>query len=127
MKPLHADAAPAPVGPYSQAIQHGNLLYLSGQVPLDPTTQGLVGDTIEVQTEQVLANLHAVLTAAGIGFDRLLRVGVYLIDLAEFPRFNTVYERALGGARPARSTVQVAALPLGARVEIDAIAALGSD
>jgi len=127
MKPLYTKDAPTPVGPYSQAIEHRGILFLSGQVPLDPVSQQLVQGSIEAQTERVLTNLRAVLVAAGSDFDRLLRVGVYLTDIAEFPRFNAVYERMLQGARPARSTVQVAALPLGAEIEIDAIAALSSD
>ena len=127
MKIVLSSAAPAPVGPYSQAIRHAGVLYLSGQIPLDPTTGKLVGDDIEAQTERVLENLRAVLAAAGVGFESLLRVGVFLADMREFPRFNAVYGRLLGEARPARSTVQVAALPLGARVEIDAIAAVAAD
>jgi len=127
MKSVFSEGAPKPVGPYSQAIEHQGLLYLSGQIPLDPTGQGLVGERIEDQTERVLENLRAVLRAAGTDFDGLLRVGVYLTDISEFPRFNAVYERVLAGARPARSTIQVGALPLGAKVEIDGIAAIPSD
>jgi 2-iminobutanoate/2-iminopropanoate deaminase len=119
-------SAPAPVGPYSQAIRHAGVVYLSGQIPLDPATGKLVGDDIEAQTERVLENLRAVLSEAGSGFPQLLRVSVFLIDMREFPRFNAVYARILGDARPARSTVQVAALPLGARIEIDAIAAVAA-
>ena len=124
MDRVYSSNAPEPVGPYSQAVAHGGVLYLSGQVPLDPATGKLCGATIEEQTEQVLDNLAAVLAAAGIDFSRLLRVGVYLIDMSDFPRMNAVYADRLGDARPARATVAVAALPLGARVEIDAIAAL---
>ena len=120
-------SAPAPVGPYSQAIRHQGVVYLSGQIPLDPASGKLVGDDIEAQTERVLENLRAVLAEAGSGLENLLRVGVFLIDMREFPRFNAVYARVLGEARPARSTVQVAALPLGARIEIDAIAAVPAD
>ncbi len=127
MQAVFSRGAPEPVGPYSQAIEHQGVVYLSGQIPLDPGGKGIVGDGIEEQTERVLENLRAVLLAAGSDFDGLLRVGVYLTDISEFPRFNAVYERVLGGARPARSTVQVGALPLGARVEIDAIAAVSSD
>jgi 2-iminobutanoate/2-iminopropanoate deaminase len=125
VKVILSASAPAPVGPYSQAICHEGLVYLSGQIPLDPATGKLVGDEIEAQTERVLENLRAVLTEAGSGFEKLLRVSVFLMDMREFPRFNAVYARMLGEARPARSTVQVAALPLGARIEIDAIAAVG--
>jgi len=121
---IHTPDAPGPVGPYSQATVHGGLAWLSGQIPLDPETGKLCGSSIEEQAEQVLRNLGAVLRAAGSGWDRVLRVTVYLSDLSEFPRFNAVYERALGDARPARATLGVAALPLGARVEIDAVAAV---
>jgi 2-iminobutanoate/2-iminopropanoate deaminase len=127
VKVIFSPSAPAPVGPYSQAIQHAGVVYLSGQIPLDPATGKLVGDDIETQTERVLENLRAVLAAAGAGFEKLVRVSVFLIDMREFPRFNAVYARVLGDARPARSTVQVAALPLGAKVEIDAIAAVAAD
>ena len=126
MDVILSSSAPAPVGPYSQAIRHAGVVYLSGQIPLDPASGKLVGDDIEAQTERVLENLRAVLTEAGCGFLQLLRVSVFLIDMREFPRFNAVYARILGDARPARSTVQVAALPLGARIEIDAIAAVAA-
>ena len=124
MKPIVSAEAPTPVGPYSQAIAHGGLLFLSGQIPLDAESGALVGESIEEQAGQVLRALEAVLRTAGSGWDRVLRVTVYMVDLAEFARFNRVYEETLGGAKPARSTVQVAALPLGARLELDAIAAL---
>ena len=124
MKQIQSPDAPAPVGPYSQAVVHGGLAYLSGQVPLDPSSGKLVGATIEEQTSRVLANLAAVLAAAGSSWNRVLRVTVYLADISEFSAFNRVYADTLGGARPARSTFQVAALPFGARIEIDAIAAV---
>ena len=124
MEHVQSGAAPAPVGPYSQALVHEGVAYLSGQVPLDPNTGELVGDSIEAQADQVLRNISAVLSAAGSSWERVLRVSVYLVDMGEFAAFNGVYERALGGARPARSTIAVAALPLGARIEIDAIAAV---
>jgi 2-iminobutanoate/2-iminopropanoate deaminase len=124
MRQIQSPDAPAPVGPYSQAVVHGALAYLSGQVPLDPATGKLVGNTIEEQTRRVLANLAAVLAAAGSGWNRVLRVTVYLADISDFAAFNRVYADTLGGARPARSTFQVAALPFGARIEIDAIAAV---
>ena len=127
MRKLESASAPAPVGPYSQGIVHQGIAFLSGQVPLDPATGELVGATIEAQTERVLANLRAVLAEAGVGFEALLRVGVYLVDISEFPRFNAVYARVLGDARPVRSTIEVSALPLGARVEIDAIAAVPAE
>ena len=124
MKHVLTASAPAPVGPYSQAVVHAGVAYLAGQVALDPATGRPSGDTIEAQTERVLANLEAVLTAAGSSWDRVLRVGVYLTDMADFARFNEVYARVLGAARPARSTVQVAGLPAGLLLEIDAVAAV---
>ena len=124
---VRSTGAPAPVGPYSQAIVHGGLVYVSGQVPLDPATGRLVEGEIEAQAERVFANLRAVLEAAGASMDDVLRVAVYLTDLALFPRVNAVYARQFGaGPKPARTTVGVAALPLGAAIEVDAVAALGS-
>lgn len=127
MKTIFAKSAPAPVGPYAQAVEHGGIVYLSGQVPIDPATGSLVGEGIEEQAEQAFRNLSEVLAAAGLELRHLVRVGVYLVDLAEFPRVNEIYARVMGDARPARSTVQVAALPLGARIEIDGIAVSRSD
>ncbi len=114
--------APAPVGPYSQAVVYGDLVFVSGQIPLSPETGQVQGDSIEVQAEQVLRNLAAVLHAAGASWRSVLRVTVYMTQLEDFARFNSVYENALEGAKPARATVQVSALPLGAKLEIDAIA-----
>ena len=114
--------APSPVGPYSQAVVYGDLVFLSGQIPLDPQTGKPCGDSIEDQAEQVLRNLEAVLNAAGGSWESVLRVTVYMTQLEDFARFNAVYERMLRGAKPARSTVQVSALPLGVKLEIDAIA-----
>jgi 2-iminobutanoate/2-iminopropanoate deaminase len=123
MKQVHTRAAPSPVGPYSQAIVHGGLVFVSGQVPLDPATDTLVEGNIEAQTERVLANLSAVLEAAGSSLDRVLRTTVYLVDLKLFPRVNAVYaDHFTRTPQPARVTVQAAALPLGAQIEIDAIA-----
>jgi 2-iminobutanoate/2-iminopropanoate deaminase len=122
-KELRTGAAPAPVGPYSQAVEHAGLLFLSGQIPLDPATGRLVPGDIEAQTRRVLANLRAVLEAGGASLAHVVRTSIYLIDLADFPRVNAVYaEHFTAEPRPARSTVQVAALPLGAAIEIDAIA-----
>lgn len=122
-KELRTGAAPAPVGPYSQAVAHAGLLFLSGQIPLDPATGRLVPGDIEAQTRRVLANLRAVLEAGGASLAHVVRTSIYLIDLADFPRVNAVYaEHFTAEPRPARSTVQVAALPLGAAIEIDAIA-----
>jgi 2-iminobutanoate/2-iminopropanoate deaminase len=125
MKAVIAADAPAPVGPYSQAVAQGKLLFVSGQIPLDPKTGSLVDGGIEAQTECAIANLHAILEAAGTSLARVVRTTVYVTDLALFGRVNEVYARFFrGDPAPARATVQVAALPLGAEVEIDAIAAL---
>lgn len=118
--------APAPVGPYSQAIRSGDVVYVSGQIPLDPKTGEKVEGEIEDEARQVLANLKAVLEAAGSGMDRVVKATVYLTDLSLFPRVNAVYAEAFDSdPAPARVTVGVAALPLGAQVEIDAIAGAG--
>lgn len=121
---VQTETAPRPVGPYAQAVVCGGLVFVSGQVALDPKTGRPRGETIEEQSELALANLGAVLRAAGSGVDRLLRVTVFLADMGDFGRFNPVYERFLGPARPARTTVQAGGLPLGLRVEVDAIAAV---
>lgn len=118
--------APAPVGPYSQAIRSGDVVYVSGQIPLNPKTGEKVEGEIEDEARQVLANLKAVLEAAGSGMDRVVKATVYLTDLSLFPRVNAVYAEAFDSdPAPARVTVGVAALPLGAQVEIDAIAGAG--
>ena len=115
--------APEPVGPYSQAIGSGGLVFVSGQIPLDPRSGRIVAGEIEDETRQVLANLRAVLEAAGTNLDRVVKTTVYLTDMALFPRVNAVYAEAFGvDPAPARATVEVRALPLGSRVEIDAIA-----
>jgi 2-iminobutanoate/2-iminopropanoate deaminase len=116
--------APQAIGPYSQAVRSGDLLFLSGQIPLDPATGDLVSGGIDAQVARVLDNIGAVLEASGAGFGDVVRTTVFLVDLADFQAMNTVYARAFGEGRPARSTVQVAALPRGARVEIDVIARL---
>ena len=118
--------APAPVGPYSQAIRAGDVVYASGQIPLDPATGEKVEGEIEDEARQVLANLKAVLEAGGSSMDRVVKATVYLTDLSLFPRVNAVYAEAFDvDPAPARVTVGVAALPLGAQVEIDAIALVG--
>lgn len=120
---VRTDDAPTPVGPYSQAIRAGHLVFASGQIPLDPATGEKVEGEIEDEARQVLANLRAVLEAAGSGLDRVVKATVYLVDLGLFPRVNAVYAEAFDAdPAPARVTVGVAALPLGAQVEIDAIA-----
>jgi 2-iminobutanoate/2-iminopropanoate deaminase len=120
---VRTEAAPAPVGPYSQAVVHEGLLYASGQIPLDPETGKVVEGDVEAQTRRVIANLRAVLEAGGSGLRHALKVTIYLTDIADFPRVNALYAEAFDGdPAPARATVQVAALPLGVAVEIDAIA-----
>ena len=120
---VRTDAAPAPVGPYSQAIRSGEFVFASGQIPLDPVTGEIVEGEIEDETRQVLRNLEAVLEAAGSGLDRVIKATVYLTDLSLFPRVNAIYAEAFDvDPAPARVTVGVAALPLGAAIEIDAIA-----
>lgn len=119
---LSTPHAPAAIGPYSQAKVVGGLLFTAGQIPLVPETMEMVTGSIQAQTERVLQNLDAVLREAGTGWDRVVKTTVFLTDLADFGAFNAVYEQHLGGAKPARSTVQVAALPKGAKVEIELIA-----
>jgi 2-iminobutanoate/2-iminopropanoate deaminase len=115
--------APTPIGPYSQGVIAGGLLFVSGQIAIDPVSNQLVSGDIEAQTEQVMKNLLAVLKAAKMGADNVVKTTVYLADLADFPRMNEVYARYLGDTPPARSTIQAAGLPRGVRVEIDVIAA----
>ena len=120
---IRTAGAPAPVGPYSQAIRAGQWLFASGQIPLDPTTGKIVPGEIEDEARQVLANLRAVLEAGGSGLDRVVKATVYLTDLTLFPRVNAIYaEFFTATPTPARVTVGVASLPFGSRVEIDAIA-----
>lgn len=114
--------APAAIGPYSQAVQSGGLVFCSGQIGLDPASGQLVGGGTVAEAERVLQNLAAVLAAAGLGFEHVVRTTVYLVDLADFAAVNDVYARFVRAPFPARATVGVAALPRGARVEIDAIA-----
>lgn len=120
--PVHTDAAPAAIGPYSQAIVCGDLLFCSGQIALDPATGELVGATAKEQAEQVMDNLRAVLEAGGSRLDRVVKTTIFLADMADFAAVNEVYAAALGDHRPARATVAVRTLPKDARVEIDCIA-----
>ncbi|WNG58716.1 RidA family protein [Archangium gephyra] len=123
-KIVHSDDAPKAIGPYSQAVQvdSGKMTFLSGQIPLEPKTMQMVeGDVID-QSEQVMKNLGAVLKAAGLDFSHVVRCTIFLTDLGDFAKVNEVYGRYFTGAPPARATVQVAALPRGSKVEIDAIA-----
>jgi 2-iminobutanoate/2-iminopropanoate deaminase len=125
LKKITTDKAPSAIGPYSQGIVVNGFLFTAGQIPLDPAGKIVEGGIVE-QTEQVMRNLQAVLRAAGATWGDVVKTTVYLQDLAHFPTVNEVYGKSLGDARPARSTVQVSALPRGALVEIDAIAAVGS-
>ena len=119
---IETEEAPRAIGPYSQAITAGDWMFLSGQIGLDPSTGELVAGGIAAEVRQVLTNLGEVLRAGGLSFPDVVRTTVYLIDLADFAELNRLYAGRFEGARPARSTVQVAALPRGARVEIDAVA-----
>jgi len=123
MKTIQSDKAPAAIGPYSQAITAAGLLFASGQIPLDPATGAIKGDTIEVQTEQAVANVKAVLEEAGLTFENVVKTTCYLADMADFAAFNTVYAKYFTG-KPARSCVAVKALPKGALVEIEVTAEL---
>lgn len=126
VKTVHTDQAPAAIGPYSQGIVANGLLFTAGQIPIDPATGQIVQGDVVVQTERVMANLTAVLGTVGASWTDVVKTTVYLHDMGDFPRVNEVYGKALGEARPARSTVQVSALPRGVLVEIDAIVAIPS-
>lgn len=121
LRTISTDRAPAAIGPYSQGIVANGVLYTAGQIALDPDTGNVVDGDVTAQTEQVLRNLGAVIEAAGGSWDRVVKTTVYLAEMADFPEVNEVYARVLGAARPARSTVQVAGLPRGVLVEIDAM------
>ena len=116
------DRAPKAIGPYSQAVRANGFVFLSGQIPLDPGTGEMVQGDIVEQTQRVMQNLEAVLTAAGSSFDKVVRATIYLVDLGDFAKVNAVYGSCFSNEPPARATVQVAALPKGARVEIDLVA-----
>lgn len=124
METVHTDHAPKAIGPYAQAIVVDGWLYTSGQIGLDPATGEMVPGGFEPQARRVVENLRAVLAAAGCHFAHVVRTTVYVTDLADFPGLNALYAEAMGGHRPARSTVQVAALPKGALLEIDLVARL---
>jgi 2-iminobutanoate/2-iminopropanoate deaminase len=124
MQEIVTHAAPAAIGPYSQAIRSGGFVFLSGQIPLDPSTGQLVEGGIKKETERVLDNLAAVLAAAGLAFEHVVKTTIYLVDLGDFQAVNEAYGQRFLRTPPARATVQVAALPRGARVEIDAIAVI---
>jgi reactive intermediate/imine deaminase len=121
---VSTSAAPAAIGPYSQAVRAGNTLWLSGQIPLDPLTKELVKGDIEVQARRVFENLKAVISAAGAGFDDVVKTTIFLTDLGHFAQVNKVMAEYFREPYPARSTVGVAALPRGAQVEVECIVAL---
>jgi 2-iminobutanoate/2-iminopropanoate deaminase len=124
-QPISTSAAPAALGPYSQAIRAGEFLFVSGQVPIDPATGNLVTGPIADQTRRALQNIGAILEAAGASFQQVVRTTVYLADLADFPAMNETYATFFTAPQPARSTIQAAKLPKDARIEIDVIAFLG--
>jgi 2-iminobutanoate/2-iminopropanoate deaminase len=115
---------PTAVGPYSQAVESGDFLFCSGQIPIDPATGKIVATDVEGQTRQVLANITALLTSQNLTLSHVVKATVFLTDMADFPKVNPLYAAAFGDHKPARSTVQVAALPLGALIEIEVIAAI---
>jgi len=119
---IHSGKAPAPIGPYSQAIGNGDEVFCSGQVGLNPATGELEGTDAAQQMHQALRNLGAVLEAAGIGYEHVVKTTLFLVDMSDFTAVNEVYAKYFGTSKPARSTVAVAGLPRGARVEVDAIA-----
>lgn len=122
MKAIHSDDAPKAIGPYSQAVRVGDLVFLSGQIALDPRSGEMIAADIGKETDRVLDNMAAVLKAAGLGFEHVVRTTIYLVEMADFPKVNEIYAKRFSGTFPARATIQVAALPKGARVEIDAVA-----
>jgi len=120
--PVSTDKAPKAIGPYSQAVIAGDLVYTSGQIALDPNTQQMIQGDIRAQTERVMENLAAVLAAAKVGFENVVKANIFVTDLGDFATVNEVYAKRFPSAPPARSTGQVAALPKGAKVEIELIA-----
>lgn len=122
-KNISTTNAPAAIGPYSQAVRHGDTIYVSGQLPLNPETKK-INDDVSVQTEQSLNNIKAILQEAGSSMENIIRCGIFVTDLADFATVNDMYASFFEGNCPARATVQVAALPLGSKVEIDAIASV---
>ena len=122
---IHSDAAPAAIGPYSQAVRVGNTVLLSGQIPLDPATMEMVSDDVEAQARQVFKNLTAVAEAAGGTLANAVRIGIFMTDLSQFAKVNAVMAEFFNAPFPARATVEVSALPRGAKVEVEAILVLG--
>jgi 2-iminobutanoate/2-iminopropanoate deaminase len=123
---IQTDQAPAAIGPYSQAVRVDNFLYTSGQIALDPQSGEFLSGEIEQETERTIENISAILTAGGLSLDNVIKTTVYLTDLSHFARMNHIYEKYFSGNKPARACVQVAALPKGAKVEIEAIAIAAS-
>ena len=121
---VHTDRAPAAIGPYSQAVAANGLLFTAGQIALDPVTMQVIAGDVVAQAEQVMRNLTAVLTQAGTSWAAVVKTTIFLADMADFQAVNEVYARALGDARPARSTVAVSGLPRGVRIEVEAVALL---
>ena len=122
MKPITTESAPKAIGPYSQAIHSGGFLFTAGQIPLDPSTMKLVDGDIDIQAERVFDNLEAILREARLTFADVVKTTVFLLRMSDFAKMNEVYARRFGSHRPARSTVAVAELPAGARLEIDVVA-----
>lgn len=122
MKYIKTQNAPDPVGPYSQAVQCGPFIFLSGQIPLDPKNSQLVGEDIQTQSKQIFENIKAVLASANLGFGDVVKTLVFLTDMQDFSEFNKVYESYFGNHKPARSCVEVSALPKSVKVEVEVIA-----
>jgi 2-iminobutanoate/2-iminopropanoate deaminase len=123
-KIINTTGAPAPIGPYNQAVQYGNMLYISGQIPMDPATGTIISGDIKAETQQVMKNLSAILTAAGMNFGNVLKTTIFLMDMGQFASVNEVYGQYFDDNAPARETVQVAGLPRGVNVEISMVAAV---
>ncbi len=121
---IRSEQAPAAIGPYSQAVKFGSMLFCSGQIPLDPVTGEMISGDIKAQAERVMKNIAAVLTAAGTGFNNVIKTTIYLVDIADFAAVNEIYGHYFNSHKPARSTVAVKALPRGALIEIEVIAGL---
>jgi 2-iminobutanoate/2-iminopropanoate deaminase len=122
-KIINTNNAPAPIGPYNQAVQFGNMLFISGQIALDPATGELVQGDVQAEARQVMANLAAILQAAGMDFSNVLKSSIFLMDMGQFAQVNEVYGSYFGADAPARETIQVAGLPKGVKVEISMVAA----
>lgn len=121
-KIINTNNAPAPIGPYNQAVEYGNLLFISGQIPIDPKTGNLVDGDVKAETTQVMENLKAILTEAGLDFSNILKTTIFLMDMGQFPQVNEIYGQYFTTDAPARETVQVAGLPKGVKVEISMVA-----